>query len=710
MILTACGASRAEPADAPQESLGVQATRAVDRGVVALRKRQTPDGSFQGDWARDYPVGETALAVYALLKSQMPADDPAIAKAIAFLRSRQVLKTYEAATLILALSATKDPANDEAIRSAARWIEERVDKKDGTWAYPLGPNADYAKTDLSNTQYAALGLYAAEAHGHRASRDLWTVLAKRLPEYQTPSGSFRYSTNRGSPLGTGAMTTAGITVLTLALGRVSGNDRDKPYVGRASKALADAWAWLDRRFTADSDLEGDHAFRTNGHLYYLYGIERIAALAGRARIAGRDWYAEGARRLVEMQGSEGLWSASTVDTCFALLFLRKATSTVTFAPATESGTASPPRKSAFAPPHASVPYVTRWLLLGPFGNADDAGLSTDSLDEDTVAPRAGEVRDRRTWTLHRSPDPFVSFTAALRVPGHSISYAFAYLHAQRDTDVVLWFGHDDGARVVLDGRVVHERHFHEAADESAHAVPARLSAGRHTLLFKVEEWEAGRSGFLLRITRPDGSDATEVIPSTALAAPTEADVLRLRPEGAAYDAMLRLLPVDPNPTLDFRTADDLDRVVVRGAWPGYPRWGGRPEPRAKQPHPGATGFLALHPRAPDTPAQLVRRLRLPPGRPFVRIVVSGDPFQDPSGASDCAVRVLLFDGAPHVLSETVVVAGPPSREGWKTLDVDLRAHAGKDVLLIVEVAGGGKVAFHNEDAFFDEITVGSAVR
>jgi hypothetical protein len=73
-------------------------------------------------------------------------------------------------------------------------------------------------------------------------------------------------------------------------------------------------------------------------LYALYGIERAGVLGGRATMAGKPWYAPGAKRLVDEQGRDGTWVGtygSAVDTAFAILFLKRAT--VPLAPAVVTG-------------------------------------------------------------------------------------------------------------------------------------------------------------------------------------------------------------------------------------------------------------------------------------------------------------------------------------------------------------------------------------
>ena len=67
-------------------------------------------------------------------------------------------------------------------------------------------------------------------------------------------------------------------------------------------------------------------------MVHLYGIERVGALSGRHEIGGKAWYPRGAEWLVEQQKESGAWEDETcmrprevLGTCFALLFLKKAT-------------------------------------------------------------------------------------------------------------------------------------------------------------------------------------------------------------------------------------------------------------------------------------------------------------------------------------------------------------------------------------------------
>jgi len=72
-----------------------------------------------------------------------------------------------------------------------------------------------------------------------------------------------------------------------------------------------------------------HAASTH---YFLYAMERAGILYGTETFGAHGWYAEGARWLLETQRPDGAWLTTgtkgpqvTWDTCFAILFLRRAT-------------------------------------------------------------------------------------------------------------------------------------------------------------------------------------------------------------------------------------------------------------------------------------------------------------------------------------------------------------------------------------------------
>jgi hypothetical protein len=63
--------------------------------------------------------------------------------------------------------------------------------------------------------------------------------------------------------------------------------------------------------------------------YWMYAVERVGGLMSLAKIGESDWWPEGAEHLIKIQQKDGSWDSKNEmaipDTCFAVLFLRKAT-------------------------------------------------------------------------------------------------------------------------------------------------------------------------------------------------------------------------------------------------------------------------------------------------------------------------------------------------------------------------------------------------
>ena len=236
-----------------------------------------------------------------------------------------------------------------------QWIEEV--QEEHIWRYP-GPAGQ--NQDLSNTQYALLALQAAARCGLRVSPEVYKkalvyVLAnqqKNGPEVKlygaNPAwqpGVDRYGpvipigTARARGWGympgtqrTGSMTTAGIAALAIISERLRKLEQlTKADAAKIREALRDGVGWFSKHFTVAKN-PGNPGW----HYYYLYGLERAGDLLGVRYLGEHDWYREGADHLIAAQQDGGSWSGGegaggvhpedeTLRTCFALLFLKRAT-------------------------------------------------------------------------------------------------------------------------------------------------------------------------------------------------------------------------------------------------------------------------------------------------------------------------------------------------------------------------------------------------
>jgi hypothetical protein len=685
-------------APAHAESLQVQVNRAIDRGVVSIRRSLGPDGAGTTDDHADYPEGDTALLLYTLLKSGVPSDDPQVRRAAEWLRGKRPAKTYSAALVVLALDALRDPAFEGQIRSTAEWIESRINPGERRWGYPDG------ETDLSNTQFAALALWTAERHGVKPNAEVWSSVLFGTLENQKESGAFAYRDYHDE---TGAMTVAGMTIVALALPRLPEKGHERRIAGlrkRADEAMERAWTWLDARFTAEGNPHGPHGLHHDWIEYWLYGVERLAAIAKRDRIGGKDWYDAGARRLVALQGDDGSWR-SPRDTCFALLFLRRATLTSMDDKSRPNAggdgvvLVKKPEK-----PRNEVRWFRRWLVLGPVPDPEDVLFDAPPLPLGPLAPVAGATSDRWKWSVVTSRQRWNDLPERGREVERSCCFAFTYLQASVDTDVVLWFGNDDGLKVFLDGAVVFDHHFHGGDEWDTNAVPVRLTKGTHRLLVQLENW-GGRSCFALRIAHADGTKCPEIRPSLVANGTDLEDAARAQPGFFDLAELRTLLPKDPRLDLSFASDDHLDRLALDADGWGYPQWVARPEDAGDyRPSSGATGLLGMHPEGGDLPATAYWRVALP-ARPS-RVRVRATCAARSPGAADSLLRVGVYDGSlKWALSEVVGPFKSPGPANWKWFEADLGAWAGKDVLLLFQAASGGAHGWHAEDLWIDQIEI-----
>lgn len=193
-----------------------------------------------------------------------------------------------------------------------------------------------ADGDNSNTQYAALGLRACADAGillpestlNRGERWWRTTILndRKLDKNAVASGAEGpqgWGYKKGDdPYNTMTAGGAGCLVIYDYLLK-----RDWKKNAKTKSAIA----WLSNNYWMSGPPQGLTPF---WYYYYLYAIERVGMLYDTALLGAKDWYLDGARWLLQQQGASGAWDGNklypnpsnpTFDTCFAILFLKKAT-------------------------------------------------------------------------------------------------------------------------------------------------------------------------------------------------------------------------------------------------------------------------------------------------------------------------------------------------------------------------------------------------
>jgi hypothetical protein len=190
--------------------------------------------------------------------------------------------------------------------------------------------------DNSNTQFALLALWAARRHGVPLDR-CFARAERRFRITQNADGGWPYFRfPKGDAPTTNAMTCVGL--LGLAVGRGSEYELlhlDKAASGETVQKLGAADDGIQKGLKRLGQYVGTPTGRTAGlpvqNLYFLWSVERVAVLYGLPTIGDKDWYRWGAEILLSNQRPEGAWveprnhlTDSSINTCFALLFLKRA--------------------------------------------------------------------------------------------------------------------------------------------------------------------------------------------------------------------------------------------------------------------------------------------------------------------------------------------------------------------------------------------------
>ena len=345
---TALSAPDVVPAVVGQTDIDAQQVKqAIEKGVEYLERVEDLSNDSQfGHWPdyRDYVGSTTCLCTMALLYAGVPASDPHVAKALNYLRTLTLNKTYTVSLQTMVFCLAEPKRDLLLIQRNAKWLEETQIHEGphrGGWAYPGMGNGDN-----SNSQFALLAFTKPNGRACRCTIKPGRWRSNYWKSAQNFDGSFGYYNLAGKveTPGSGSMTCAGIASLVIASGRISagdaqadgdqihccGNQQGDDSAERVERALR----WLGRPdvFTVQQNPRGSQSL---WHFYFLYGVERIGRLTARRFIGDHDWYREGAALLCspgeQQLGGQWQGSGSSVDpehdpniaTSFALLFLTK---------------------------------------------------------------------------------------------------------------------------------------------------------------------------------------------------------------------------------------------------------------------------------------------------------------------------------------------------------------------------------------------------
>ncbi|MEZ6188323.1 MAG: hypothetical protein R3F62_25395 [Planctomycetota bacterium] len=354
----------------PPDPLQGQVERAIQQGTAVLLAAEVPTRA-----------GAAALEAFALLRSGTHPQHPAVTQRFALFEAQDVGKTYDLALGIMAYEAASlerlAPAGGSGSRpryarkqlggQARRGIQalaQRLLAGQGEhgWGYDCphpGSRSrapSYQRCDNSNTQFAVLGLHAAQRCGVEVPRQAWERVLRHFVEDAVPPSAgeplalswtderppflappedaeatrsrrgpgsetserrgWGYGGRQGERL---SMTCAGLSSLAIAAhaleerGALGERDAEE-----ARRLVLAGLRQVPRRLSEDGLLSQGWGY------YTVYSLEKAMDVCGVQALNAVDWWRVAASGLVARQKPAGGWGQGT-DTAFALLVLNRAT-------------------------------------------------------------------------------------------------------------------------------------------------------------------------------------------------------------------------------------------------------------------------------------------------------------------------------------------------------------------------------------------------
>ena len=341
-----------------------EVNEAIDNGSKWLLSR------FEGGFDNSSWNSTMELVMLTLSHARVPKDNEVFQKGLKAMTDSKLQYNYRVALHAMALAHINPEEHRGRLAHCAQWIVD-TQCAGGEWGY-AGALTDLNATpdpitvdppkvgkrsgkgssrssvkikrraflnakatgDISNTQFSLLGLRACAEAGFKIPKSTWKKADAFLGRIQWRDGGWGYYINKMKDKTTYAsMTCAGICSVAITDHYLKRKPKKDGRIKAGMRWLAKNWS-LGR----NTGVEKSHVVDPKvWHYYYLYSIERTGRIMETDTIGKHDWYAEGARWLLDKQKSDGSWTTGlrtrwkqagdleVADSCFAILFLAKAT-------------------------------------------------------------------------------------------------------------------------------------------------------------------------------------------------------------------------------------------------------------------------------------------------------------------------------------------------------------------------------------------------
>lgn len=133
-----------------------------------------------------------------------------------------------------------------------------------------------------------------------------------------------------------------------------------------------------------------------------------------------------------------------------------------------------------------TPYIRDWLVLGPFDRDHDKDFGPEA---NPVATASYDGQGgKASWKPAKAGDDgLLNFRNVIASKDNCLGYAWAVIEAPKAMDVQMRLGSDDGCKVWLNGKLVHDAKGDRGLNRDGDRATISLREGANTMLVKVDQ-------------------------------------------------------------------------------------------------------------------------------------------------------------------------------------------------------------------------------
>jgi hypothetical protein len=156
-------------------------------------------------------------------------------------------------------------------------------------------------------------------------------------------------------------------------------------------------------------------------------------------------------------------------------------------------------------------FVKDWLMLGPFGDTGPNGHAKEFPPERDPVDLKREYDTRKgkaRWNPYHGKDDRINlldvFSLKPDKANGAVAYAVCWVKSDKDRSAILATGSDDGIKVWINRKIVHDKGTARSAVPNSERSPVRLKAGWNEVLVKIDNTTLDWAFYLELLDPPSG--------------------------------------------------------------------------------------------------------------------------------------------------------------------------------------------------------------